>query len=117
MSRLQEMIEGVLKLDPSAPAVEFDKVWLTWGRLGQDARALDLALTKAALGAGTRVGALLRNRPPFISVLIALLATDRCLASLNAVSPDDKLAIDILKADAPVIIAVSEDWARPQVRE
>jgi long-chain acyl-CoA synthetase len=117
MSRLKEMIEGVLKLDPSAPAVEFNKAWLTWGRLAADARALDAALSNAGLGQGTRVGALLRNRPGFVSLLIALLTTDRCLASLNAVSPDDKLAADILKADTPVIVAVSEDWTRPQVRD
>jgi len=51
-----------------------------------------------------------------VPVLLALFTSDRCLASLNAVSPDNKLAADIVECAAPVLIATAADWERSELR-
>ena len=88
MSKLRSMIEGVLAVDPSADALEFDKAWTTWGDLAAQAKAVDGALNEAGLGAGARIGVILRNRAPMVPVLLCLFSTDRCLATLNGAAPD-----------------------------
>jgi len=50
-----------------------------------------------------------------VPVLLALFSTRRCLASLNAVSPDNKLAEDIADAAVPVLIATEADLERESV--
>jgi acyl-CoA synthetase (AMP-forming)/AMP-acid ligase II len=116
MSKLRSMIEGVLAVDPSADALEFDKAWTTWGDLAAQAKAVDGALNEAGLGAGARIGVILRNRAPMVPVLLCLFSTDRCLATLNGAAPDEYLAADVRKAEAPVLIALAQDWARGDVR-
>jgi long-chain acyl-CoA synthetase len=72
MSKLGSMIEGVLAVDPSADALEFEKSWSTWGDLAAQAKAVDAALNEAGLGSGARVGVILRNRAPVVPVLLCL---------------------------------------------
>ena len=116
MSRLAGMIRANLALDPSAPALEFEKTWHTWGELDWAAQALAAALDDCGLGGGTRVGTLMRNRPELVPVLIALFSSGRCLATLNANAPDDALAADVERVKSPVIVGLAEDLAGPRVR-
>jgi acyl-CoA synthetase (AMP-forming)/AMP-acid ligase II len=116
MSKLRTMIEGVLAIDPSADALEFGKTWQTWGDLARQKDAIDQALDKAGFGPGTRVGVLVRNRAPLVPVLLCLFATDRCLATLNGGAPDEYLAADVRKVEAPVLVGAAQDWARPDIR-
>jgi long-chain acyl-CoA synthetase len=116
MSKLGSMIEGVLAVDPSADALEFEKSWSTWGDLAAQAKAVDAALNEAGLGSGARVGVILRNRAPVVPVLLCLFSTDRCLATLNGSAPDEYLAADVRKAEAPVLFALAQDWGRADVR-
>jgi acyl-CoA synthetase (AMP-forming)/AMP-acid ligase II len=113
MSKLADMITAVMALDPAAPALEFEGQWRTWGALKRDGDALAAALDAADLGPGARVGALLRNHAAFVSTLLSVFGAERCISTLNASAPDDKLAADIIKAAPPVIVALSADWARP----
>lgn len=116
MSKLRTMIEGVLAIDPSADALEFEKAWQTWGDLARQKDAIDQALDKAGFGKGTRVGVLVRNRAPLVPVLLCLFASDRCLATLNGGAPDEYLAADVRKVEAPVLVGTAQDWARPEIR-
>lgn len=116
MSKLRTMIEGVFSVDPAADELEFDKVWQTWGDLAAQMKGLDAALTGEGLGAGARVGVILRNRPQMVPVLACLFSTGRCLATLNGNAPDDYLAADVRKVEAPVLLGLAQDWARPDVR-
>jgi len=116
MSKLRAMIEGVLAVDPSAEALEFEKVWQTWGDLANQKNALDAALGKAGFGKGARIGVMVRNRAPMVPVLLCLFSTDRCLATLNGGAPDEYLAADVRKVEAPVLVGLAQDWARPDVR-
>lgn len=115
-SRLAGMIKATLAIDPAAQALEFERRWHSWSELDTTARALRDKLDALELGEGTRVGTLMRNRPELVAVLIALFSSRRCLATLNAHAPDDALAADIERVQAPVIIALATDLARPGVR-
>jgi acyl-CoA synthetase (AMP-forming)/AMP-acid ligase II len=117
MPELKKPINDVLALDPSAPAVEYHAVWRTWGRLSADADALQEALARYRLGAATRIGVILRNRPEIVSSILGIVRLEGCLASLNASAPDDRLASDIGAVKAPVLIAVASDWTRERVRK
>jgi acyl-CoA synthetase (AMP-forming)/AMP-acid ligase II len=113
---LADSIQGVVALDPYAPELEFERQWCTWGQLREGAAGLAAALDELALGEGARVGALLRNDPHFVPLLIALFSTHRCLATLNAHAPDAALAADIERVQVPVVVGLGRDLARPAVR-
>lgn len=117
MSALSELVHGVLAVDPSAEAIEFEGAWQTWGDLAQIGAAIEAALSAAGLGAQTRVGCILRNLPETAATLLALVASDRCVVTLNPSLPDDRLASDILTLKAPAVIAFAADWARPAVMD
>ena len=112
MSRLATGLGAVLALEPGAPALEFHGAWRTWGRLAADATALQNALAAAGFGAGTRVAMVLRNQPGVLSALLGILMSEDCLASLNGISPDERLAADIAAVQAPVLVATEADWSR-----
>jgi long-chain acyl-CoA synthetase len=73
--------------------------------------------SSASLGAGARVGVLLRNRQEIVPVLLALFSSERCLATFNAHAPDQYLAPDLIKGAPPVVVGVAQDWARDAVRD
>ena len=110
---LARSIRDVLAIDPDAPALEFEKQWRSWGALSASMARIGAALDGAGADVGVRVGVLLRNHGDLVPVLLALFATGRYLASLNAISPDGKLAEDIVDARTPVIVAIGADWERP----
>ncbi len=114
---LAATIDGVLAIDPAQDAVEFDRIWHSWAQLDARSRAIAAGLDEIGAGADSRVGVLLRNHIDMVPVLLGLFRSERCLASLNAVSPDAKLAEDIAGAAAPVLIACAEDWERPGLLE
>lgn len=115
MSKLATIVDGVLGVDPSADALEFNKDWWTWGDLSRIGTALDAALTAAGLGASTRVAGMMCNRPEVAAALLKIISSDRCVVTLNPSLPDDRLAQDILGLKPPVIFGVAKDWARPAV--
>ncbi len=117
MSVLKDMITGVLAVDPSADAVEFEGVWWTWGDLDRIGQAVDAALLAAGLGPSTRVCCVMRNRPEMSATLLRLVSTGRCIVTLNPSLPDDRLADDIRSLRPPVIIGFERDWTRPAIGE
>ncbi|MEX5711913.1 SDR family oxidoreductase [Parafrankia sp. FMc6] len=75
---LSERIGRVLALDPSAPAVEFERHWHTWGELAASADA-----AAPHVRPGERVALLLRNRPPQLGLLLGLLRAGACVIAVN----------------------------------
>jgi len=116
-SQLSGWIDSIAAVDPDAAELEFEGHWQSWGELISAAGALGGVLDDASLPAGTRVGVLLRNHATQIPVLLGLFRSGRCLASINASAPDDKLADDIRRAGVPALVATEADWARPGIRE
>jgi long-chain acyl-CoA synthetase len=117
MSRLSELVRGVLTLDPQADAMEFEARWRTWGELHRAVAAIDAALAGAGLGAGARIAGLLRNHPLNAAALLAVVTGERCIVTLNASLPDERLAEDIRTLRPPAILGLQRDWDRAAVRE
>jgi acyl-coenzyme A synthetase/AMP-(fatty) acid ligase len=115
MSTLSDQIHGVLKLDPSAPAIEFGKQWTSWGELDAIMQEVGRLLDEAGLPSGTRVGVMMRNHVLTAAVLLEIVASDRCIITLNANLPDDRLATDIAAQQVPVIVGLARDWSREAI--
>jgi long-chain acyl-CoA synthetase len=110
-NELLRQIQVVWSLDPSAPAIEFERRWLTWGELREAALAIDSTLSDFGIGSGAPVGVFLRNRPGLIAAVLALLISQRCIVSLNAFQPTDAIHEDLRKLKLPAVIADAQDWA------
>jgi acyl-CoA synthetase (AMP-forming)/AMP-acid ligase II len=112
---LSGRIRAVLALDPSAPAVEFEGAWHSWGELAAWLEGVDRALLDAGLGEDCAVGVLLRNRPSLVGVLLGLLATHRCVVTLNPHQGPAKLAEELRALRLAAVVAHRDDWALPEL--
>jgi len=113
MTTFHDRIRKTLKIDPAAEAIQHEGKWTTWGELGQIVDGVDAALEQAGLAADGAVGCILRNTPKHAGLILSVVASDRCLITLNPFYPDDTLAADIRKLRPPVIAASAQDWRRP----
>jgi acyl-coenzyme A synthetase/AMP-(fatty) acid ligase len=116
MGTLSDQIHGVLAVDPSAPAIEFDKQWTSWGELDAIMRDIGRLMDEAGLPSGTRVGVMMRNHVLTAAALLEIVASDRCIVTLNGNLPDDRLAADIVAQQVPVVVGLARDWTREAVR-
>jgi long-chain acyl-CoA synthetase len=117
MSSVANIIHEVLAIDPAAPAIEFNRTWIRWGELSALIHRIDALLLQAGLGVGTRVGILLRNRPPQLAASLMSIASNRCLVTLNPLLPDEKLLSDITSLRLPVVIGERSDLDRTGVMQ
>ncbi len=117
MPTLNSIVRQVMAIDPSAPALEHKKRWHSWGELSAVIDAVDAILLTNGIGAGTRIGGILRNTPQIAAVIIGTIIGDRCVVTLNPALPDEKLADDIASLKTPVVIAETADWQRAAVIE
>ncbi|HVM64231.1 MAG TPA: AMP-binding protein [Acidimicrobiales bacterium] len=90
LPRLSVRIAGVLALEPSAPALEFERRWYRWGELGAAADAI-----APHVGAGERVAVLLRNRPAHVGLLLGLLRRGACAVTANPERGVDRVGADL----------------------
>jgi acyl-CoA synthetase (AMP-forming)/AMP-acid ligase II len=109
---MRETLAAILSLEPSAPALEFRHTWRSWSELSATIDSVQDALDTMGLPAATRVGICLRNDADIACALLAVLRSDRCLVSFNALAPDDKLQADLAYCEVPVLIATSSDCLR-----
>lgn len=116
MSRLGEFVREVTRIDRSAPAIEFKGSWTSWGDVGIAMQGIDAALLQAGLGPGVRVAGLLRNDPRIAASILGVIASERCVVTLNPMLPDERLAADIVQLQSPVLFATAEDARRPVVQ-
>lgn len=116
-SGLKQWIDGMYAVGADAPELEFEGKWQSWHDLQSIAESIHTLLTENGIGAGKRVGVLLRNRPELVPTLLSLLRNGRCVASVNASAPDDKLTEDLRRAAVPAVIATTADWAREGLGE
>ena len=117
MTSLSAIVRTVLTIDPSAPALEYNKQWHTWGELTAIIDGIEAILAANAIGPGTRIGGILRNTPQIAAVITGIIINDRCVVTLNPALPEAKLVGDIVALKTPVIIAQTDDWQRPEIRE
>jgi len=117
MTSLSSIVRKVLTIDPSAPALEYNKKWHTWGELTAIIDGIEAILATNAIGPGTRIGGILRNTPQIAAAITGIIINDRCVVTLNPALPEAKLVSDIVSLKVPVVIAEAEDWQRSEVRE
>ncbi len=117
MAQITEKLRAILALDPAAAEIDFEGRDYTWGQIGDAVAAIERALGAMGLPAEARVGVLLRNRPGHVAAILAVLATDRCLVTLNPVLPDTLLCADIERLGLPAVIADEGDLARPGIAD
>src|SRR3546814_12070426 len=56
MPTLNSIVRQVLAIDPSAPAIEYQKQWHSWGDLSAIIDAIEGILRANGIGAGTEIG-------------------------------------------------------------
>ncbi|MBV9996507.1 MAG: AMP-binding protein [Caulobacteraceae bacterium] len=117
MTTFHERIRKTLKIDPQATAIEFRGEWMSWGELGRIVEGVDAALAQAGLPADGGAGLVMRNTPPICGAVLSLIASDRCLITLNPYYPDATLAEDVRKLRPAAVVASKMDWERPAFRE
>jgi long-chain acyl-CoA synthetase len=117
MGYLTDQIAATLAGPREAPALQFKGAWTTWGEVADLVRELNLLFERLGLGSGAAVGCPLRNAPLHAEVMIGVVAGERCLVTFNALTPDDRLAADVIAARAPVLVATADDWTRKALRD
>ena len=117
MAQITDKLRAIMALDPARAEIDFAGCDYTWGDLARVVGELEAALDAMRLPREARVGVLLRNRPGHVAAILAVLATDRCLVSLNPILPDERLWADLAALALPLVIADEEDCARPGLVE
>jgi long-chain acyl-CoA synthetase len=105
--RLSRRIDDVLRLQPGAPALEYDQHWVSWGQLGELAEQVS-SLTRTDR---PQVGILLRNRPAHVAALLGVL---RCGATVVVINPsrgEERIRADVNQLGIPLIIGEPDDLA------
>ncbi|NKI16599.1 acyl--CoA ligase [Spongiibacter sp. KMU-166] len=114
---LIERIHQVLKLSPESPALEFQGQWFSWQSINDAMNQLEDSLVKAGLGEGDVVGVLLRNRPAHVAALMQVLASRRCVATINPFQSPDKVSADIRGLKLKAVICDRDDLAHAQLSD
>ena len=111
MNELQKQSERALARDPSRPAIEFEKRWITWGDLRQVADRLGALLDASGVSSHVPVAFVPRNRPSAIAALLGLIAKGRSIRMLYAFQSATALARDVERIKPAVVVAAAEDFS------
>lgn len=107
-NELGARIAAVLAIDPSAPAIEFDARWRTWGELATTVESVAMQLPVA----GTRIGVLLRNRPAPVACLLGALRAGACVVAIDPQRGTERCAREIAALDLSCLAGEPDDLAR-----
>src|ERR1035437_5276876 len=106
-SGLAHRIEEVLSIVPSAPAIEFEDRWRSWGKLATAVHDVAETLPRE----GTQVGVLLRNRPMEVGFLLGVLVGGGCVVAINPQRGSERSRHDITELNLPWLAGESDDLA------
>jgi long-chain acyl-CoA synthetase len=106
---LSQRIAGVLDLQPSAPAIEYDGRWLSWGQVGGGARRM--AAVTAEHGDRPAIGMLLRNRPGQVAAFLGVLLAGGTVVTINPSRGDERTRADIAALQLPLVVGEPDDLA------
>ncbi|WIM89627.1 AMP-binding protein [Candidatus Mycobacterium wuenschmannii] len=105
--RLTRRIDDVLRLDPAAPALEYERQWFSWRQL--DSMADRIA---TLVGDGCpQVGIMLRNRPPHVAALLGVLRRGATIVVINPARGDERTSADVDRLALPLIVGEPDDLA------
>lgn len=106
---LRRRIGDVLSLQPDAPAMEYERQWISWGELGRLAGRIG-----SLIGEGSpqsQIGILLRNRPPQVAALLGVLQCGATVVVINPARGEERTRADVDRLALPMIIGESDDLA------
>ncbi len=112
---LIDRINQVLALSPSSEALEFQGQWFSWQDIKDAMSSLEECLEKAGLSEGDVVGVLLRNRPAHVATLMQVLASRRCIATINPFQSPEKVAQDIRQLNLKVVVCDRDDLVHTEL--
>ncbi|WP_051752651.1 class I adenylate-forming enzyme family protein [Streptosporangium amethystogenes] len=107
---LPARLRAVLEVDPTAPALELDGRWCTWGDLAAGAAAIESHLRAIGAPDGAKVGIVMRNRPGVVGAMMGALTSRYSIVSLSHMQPENALAHDVGALDLVAVIADEDDW-------
>ena len=104
-SGLSRRIASVLCIDASAPAIEFEKRWRSWGDLGATVDAVADMVGEP----GTPFGILLRSRPLSVGLLLGVFRAGGCVVAINPQRGVDRTRADIADLALPIVAGEPAD--------
>jgi acyl-CoA synthetase (AMP-forming)/AMP-acid ligase II len=116
-SALAAHLFEVMRLDPAAPALEFQGQWWTWGELAALSTKIVALLEELGVPPGGEVGVMTRNVPEQVAALLATLSTDRCAVTFNPAEGDVRLGEELVRRQPPVVLGTLSDTQRTAVTE
>ena len=115
MSYLSEQLKGVLAIDGAADAIDYEDTWYTWGNLNRSIDAISALMDELEIEADTRIGVMMQNRPDPVAAVLAVVARDCCVVTINPLLPAERLKADLKRLQLPVVIGEKADLDRPGV--
>jgi long-chain acyl-CoA synthetase len=106
---LSQRIADVLDLAPSAPAIEYDGRWLSWGQIAEAARRM--ASLTAEHRDDAAIGMLLRNRPGQVAAFLGVLLGGGTVVTINPSRGDERTRADIAALRLPLVVGEPDDLA------
>jgi acyl-coenzyme A synthetase/AMP-(fatty) acid ligase len=97
---------------PNASAVEFEQQWITWGDIARRRDLLERLLDDGGVGRRDPVGLVVRERPPTVAALLALLAHGHPVVVIQSIASDREVCIDIERLELAAVVAEARDWTR-----
>mgnify|MGYP001814004398 CR=1 FL=1 len=102
---LSARLRAVPRIDPDAPALEFEGQWHSWGALANAIERIEPIVTKP----GRQVGILLRNRPPLVGALLGVLSAGGCVVTINPERGLERTREDVAQLDVDVLLGLEAD--------
>lgn len=81
--------------DPTRPAIEFKRQWLSWGELQRVADQLNALIDASGLRAGDTIAFVPRNRPSAIAALLGMISRQHSIQMIYAFQSLIVIANDI----------------------
>ncbi len=106
---LDMLAREALSRPDSDPAIEFKGRWFTWGDLRRIAAALKAAIAASGASPRTPIAFAPHNRPAALAALVGLIAEKRNICMIYAYQSKAGIARDVLRLDAPVLVADAAD--------
>jgi len=111
-TRFRDRVAQLCAECPDAPAIEFEGQATTWGDVSARMDGLQSTLLACDVGASDAVGLVVRERPPAVGALLALLALGRPVVLIQSLASDTELCADVRRLPVAAVVAETRDWAR-----